>query len=60
MNENLKNLNSSVASYEKVSQIQLYPTEFEKTPKGASNATYITVLQKISMLLNIQKVIKRG
>ena len=33
MNENLKNLNSSVASYEKVSQIQLYPTEFEKTPK---------------------------
>ncbi|MEG1563963.1 MAG: long-chain fatty acid--CoA ligase [Bacteroides sp.] len=33
MNENLKNLNSIVASYEKVSQIQLYPTEFEKTPK---------------------------
>ena len=33
MNENLKNLNSSVASYEKVSQIKLYPTEFEKTPK---------------------------
>ena len=33
MDENLKNLNNSVASYEKVSQIQLYPTEFEKTPK---------------------------
>lgn len=33
MNENLKNLNDSVASYEKISQIQLYPTEFEKTPK---------------------------
>ena len=33
MDENLKNLNASVASYEKVSQIQLYPTEFEKTPK---------------------------
>lgn len=33
MNENLKNLNTMVASYEKVSQIQLYPTEFEKTPK---------------------------
>ena len=33
MDENLKNLNSSVASYEKVSKIQLYPTEFEKTPK---------------------------
>ncbi len=33
MDENLKNLNNSVANYEKVSQIQLYPTEFEKTPK---------------------------
>lgn len=33
MDENLKNLNSLVASYEKVSKIQLYPTEFEKTPK---------------------------
>lgn len=33
MDENLKNLNKSVATYEKVSQIQLYPTEFEKTPK---------------------------
>ncbi len=33
MNENLKNLNAVVANYEKVSRIQLYPTEFEKTPK---------------------------
>ena len=33
MDENLKNLNISVAAYEKISQIQLYPTEFEKTPK---------------------------
>ena len=33
MDENLKNLNSMVAGYERVSQIQLYPTEFEKTPK---------------------------
>lgn len=33
MDENLKNLNSSVATYERVSQIQLYPTAFEKTPK---------------------------
>jgi long-chain acyl-CoA synthetase len=32
MDENLKNLNSQVASYEKVSQIQLYPTEFVRTP----------------------------
>ena len=33
MGENLKNLNKSVAAYERVSQIILYPTEFEKTPK---------------------------
>ena len=33
MDENLKNLNATVANYEKISQIQLYPTEFEKTPK---------------------------
>jgi long-chain acyl-CoA synthetase len=33
MNENLKTLNSQVAAYERVSRIQLYPTEFEKTPK---------------------------
>ena len=33
MDENLKNLNNSVAAYEKISKIQLYPTEFEKTPK---------------------------
>lgn len=33
MDENLKNLNKVVGAYEKVSQIQLYPTEFEKTPK---------------------------
>ena len=26
-------LNSNVAAYEKISRIQLYPTEFEKTPK---------------------------
>lgn len=32
MDENLKNLNSQVASYEKVSMIQLYPTEFIRTP----------------------------
>lgn len=33
MDENLKNLNKSVAGYEKVSTIQIYPTAFEKTPK---------------------------
>lgn len=33
MDENLKNLNKLVGSYEQVSTIQLYPTEFEKTPK---------------------------
>lgn len=33
MNENLKNLNKQVGNYEQISKIQLYPTEFEKTPK---------------------------
>ena len=32
MDENLKNLNKLVGNYEQVSKIQLYPTEFEKTP----------------------------
>jgi len=33
MEENRKMLNAVVASYETVSKIQLYPYEFEKTPK---------------------------
>ncbi len=33
MDENKKLLNSLVASYENISKIQLYPHEFEKTPK---------------------------
>jgi long-chain acyl-CoA synthetase len=33
MEENRKILNASVASYESVAKIQLYPHEFEKTPK---------------------------
>jgi long-chain acyl-CoA synthetase len=33
MEENRKTLNKSTAPYESISAIQLYPTEFEKTPK---------------------------
>lgn len=33
MQENLNNMNKQVGSYEQISKIQLYPTEFEKTPK---------------------------
>jgi long-chain acyl-CoA synthetase len=33
MEQNLKTLNGMVAAYEKISKIQLYPSEFEKTPK---------------------------
>jgi len=33
MEQNLIELNKSLASYESVSALQLYPTEFEKTPK---------------------------
>ena len=50
MDENLKNLNNSVAAYEKVSQIQLYPTEFEKPRKEVSKGIYTTALQRINML----------
>ena len=44
MDENLKNLNNNVAAYEKVSKIQLYPTEFEENPeKKHTKGIYITV-----------------
>lgn len=33
MNDNLRHLNSMLASFEQVSSIVLYPNEFEKTPK---------------------------
>ena len=33
MEQNLATLNGMVANYEKISEIQLYPNEFEKTPK---------------------------
>ena len=33
MEENKKKLNEMVGSYERIAEIQLYPTEFEKTPK---------------------------
>ncbi|MGL4779703.1 MAG: AMP-binding protein [Bacteroidales bacterium] len=33
MDENRKNLNKIVAPYEQISAIELYPNEFEKTPK---------------------------
>jgi long-chain acyl-CoA synthetase len=33
MKKNTETLNSMVASYEKIAEIQLYPNEFEKTPK---------------------------
>ena len=47
MNENLKTLNSSVAPYERVSAIHLYPTEFEKTPKKSiKRYLYIGILDK--------------
>ena len=33
MEQNKEALNKEVAAYEKIAEIQLYPTEFEKTPK---------------------------
>ena len=47
MDENLKSLNNSVAAYEKVSEIQLYPTEFEKTPKKSiKRYLYNSIVEK--------------
>ena len=33
MEDNKKQLNASVAAYESIAKIELYPHEFEKTPK---------------------------
>ena len=33
MDENLKQINSLVAPYERLAEIIIYPSEFEKTPK---------------------------
>ena len=33
MQNNLQELNRQLAAYERVSDITIYPTEFEKTPK---------------------------
>ena len=33
MEENLKTLNNEVAPFERLASIELYPNEFEKTPK---------------------------
>ncbi len=43
MNDNLVILNSQVASYEQISKIILYPTEFEKTPKKSIKRFLYTV-----------------
>ena len=33
MDENRKALNATTAAYENITKIQIYPSEFEKTPK---------------------------
>ena len=33
MQQNLEALNAQLAAYERIGEIVLYPTEFEKTPK---------------------------
>ncbi len=33
MQQNLQDLNAQLAAYERIDEIVLYPTEFEKTPK---------------------------
>ncbi len=46
MEENRKTLNSMVAAYETISKIQLYPNEFEKTPKK-SIKRYLYAVNKL-------------
>ena len=45
MEENRKNLNSIVASYEGITKLILYPTEFEKTPKKSIKRYLYTNIQ---------------
>lgn len=45
MEENRKNLNSIVASYEGITKLILYPTEFEKTPKRSIKRYLYTNIQ---------------
>ncbi len=33
MQENMRQINAQLAAYERLSEVVLYPTEFEKTPK---------------------------
>jgi len=46
MDENRKNLNSMVGAYENVVAVQLYPNEFEKTPKKSIKRYLYTNLLK--------------
>ena len=51
MDENLKNLNNSVAAYEKDQSNTAFTRQnLRKHPKEASKGIYITALQKINML----------
>lgn len=43
MEENLKELNTQLAPYERIGEIVLYPTEFEKTPKRSIRRYLYTV-----------------
>jgi len=44
MEQNKETLNKLVASYERIAEIQLYPTEFEKTPKKSIKRFLYTVI----------------
>ncbi len=45
MDENIKKLNSSVAQYEKITEIRLQESEFEKTPKKSIKRYLYTTLR---------------
>ena len=50
MDENLKNLNNSVAAYEKSAKYSFIPQNLRNPEKEVSKGIYTTALQRINML----------
>jgi long-chain acyl-CoA synthetase len=55
MEENRKMLNSVVASYESISKVQLYPHEFEKTPKKSIKQYLYSLIYSIENKFFLEK-----
>lgn len=53
MEQNRKEVNKLLASYEQIVKIKLYTHEFEKTPKNPSNVFSIPLWQRIDSMLRV-------